>query len=246
MKSHQIKFTAMGGPCEIYLYGENQEQCQSVSTLAHHEVLRLEKKYSRYRDDSITSLINQNAGLKKTTVDAETAVLLDFAATCHEQSEGLFDITSGVLRQAWNFKKAIIPIQKEIDRLLPLIGWSKIHWQKPDIFLPHPEMQIDFGGYVKEYAADSVASICLDNEIKHGLVNLAGDVKIIGPHPNGKGWQIGIRHPRKPAQAIASIECQAGALASSGDYECGELIGEYTLELKNEAAHGLIRDLTTS
>jgi len=35
-------------------------------------------------------------------------------------------------------------------------------------------------------------------------------------------------------------------LASAGDYECGELIGEYTLELKNEAAHGLIRDLTTS
>ncbi|OHB67548.1 MAG: hypothetical protein A2Y77_12615 [Planctomycetes bacterium RBG_13_62_9] len=35
-------------------------------------------------------------------------------------------------------------------------------------------------------------------------------------------------------------------LASAGDYECGELIGEYTLELKNEAAHGLIRNLTTS
>jgi len=32
-------------------------------------------------------------------------------------------------------------------------------------------------------------------------------------------------------------------LASSGDYECGELIGEYTLELKNEAAHGLIKGL---
>ena len=35
-------------------------------------------------------------------------------------------------------------------------------------------------------------------------------------------------------------------LASSGDYECGELIGEYTLELRNEAAHGLIRGLATS
>jgi hypothetical protein len=35
-------------------------------------------------------------------------------------------------------------------------------------------------------------------------------------------------------------------LASSGDYECGELIGEYTLELKNEAAHGSIRNLSTS
>jgi hypothetical protein len=35
-------------------------------------------------------------------------------------------------------------------------------------------------------------------------------------------------------------------LASSGDYECGELIGEYTVELRNEAAHGIIRDLSTS
>jgi len=35
-------------------------------------------------------------------------------------------------------------------------------------------------------------------------------------------------------------------LASSGDYECGELIGEYTLELRNEAAHGLIRGLATN
>ena len=35
-------------------------------------------------------------------------------------------------------------------------------------------------------------------------------------------------------------------LASGGDYECGELIGEYTSELKNEGAHGLIRDLATS
>ncbi len=35
-------------------------------------------------------------------------------------------------------------------------------------------------------------------------------------------------------------------LASGGDYECGELIGEYTLELRNEAAHGLVRNLSTN
>ena len=35
-------------------------------------------------------------------------------------------------------------------------------------------------------------------------------------------------------------------LASGGDYECGELIGEYTLELRNEGAHGLIRGLSTT
>ena len=35
-------------------------------------------------------------------------------------------------------------------------------------------------------------------------------------------------------------------LAAGGDYECGQLIGEYTLELRNEQAHGCVRGLSTS
>ena len=35
-------------------------------------------------------------------------------------------------------------------------------------------------------------------------------------------------------------------LASTGDYEAGVVIGEYTLEFRNESAHGLIRGLSGS
>ena len=35
-------------------------------------------------------------------------------------------------------------------------------------------------------------------------------------------------------------------LASTGDSEVGMVLGEYTLELKNENAHGLIRGLATA
>lgn len=35
-------------------------------------------------------------------------------------------------------------------------------------------------------------------------------------------------------------------LSSSGDYECGQLIGEYTLEMRNEEAHGCLRGLSVS
>ena len=35
-------------------------------------------------------------------------------------------------------------------------------------------------------------------------------------------------------------------LSSGGDYECGQLIGEYTLEMRNEAAGGLIHNLTAN
>ncbi len=35
-------------------------------------------------------------------------------------------------------------------------------------------------------------------------------------------------------------------LAATGDFDAGEVIGEYTLELRNEAAHGVIRGLDTA
>ncbi|MEM9753091.1 MAG: DUF5309 family protein [Planctomycetota bacterium] len=35
-------------------------------------------------------------------------------------------------------------------------------------------------------------------------------------------------------------------LASAGDKRCGQVVGEYTLEVRNESAHGVIRNLATS
>ena len=48
---------------------------------------------------------------------------------------------------------------------------------------------------------------------------LGGDIRIIGPHPSGQPWRIGIRHPRQPDAWMATAEIDSGALATSGDYE---------------------------
>ena len=80
-------------------------------------------------------------------------------------------------------------------------------------------MEIDFGGVVKEYAVDRAASLCFDAGIRHGLVNLGGDIKIIGPHPDGSPWRIAIRHPRQSGGILQALLLRSGALASSGDYE---------------------------
>jgi thiamine biosynthesis lipoprotein len=85
--------------------------------------------------------------------------------------------------------------------------------------LPLAGMQLDFGGFVKEYAADRVAALCRELGLRHGLVDLGGDLAAIGPHPDGSPWRVGIRHPRAPAGAIASIAFSAGGIATSGDYE---------------------------
>jgi FAD:protein FMN transferase len=105
---------------------------------------RVEKKYSRYRDDSVTAWIHGNRG-ETIDVDEETASLIDFASQCCELSEGLFDITSGVLRRAWTFDGSDrIPEAAAIERLLPLVGFEKLQWRSPYLLLP-AGMELDFG-----------------------------------------------------------------------------------------------------
>ena len=80
-------------------------------------------------------------------------------------------------------------------------------------------MELDLGGYVKEYAADRVAALLRAAGCRAGLVDLGGDLAIVGPHPDGQPWIVGIRdasHPDRPALSVPVIE---GGVATSGDYE---------------------------
>lgn len=227
MRLFKFHFSAMATPNEVQLYARDLEEARSQALLAIDEVLRIERKYSRYRDDSVTSRINGQAGKSALTLDDETAALIDYAAACHAQSDGLFDITSGVLRRAWNFKTARVPEAHEIDALLPLIGWSKVAWERPSLFLPVAGMELDFGGIGKEYAADRAAVTLRQAGVAHALINLGGDVRVVGARHDGSPWRVGIRHPRQPDGVLATIALAEGGLATSGDYErCFELDGE--------------------
>jgi FAD:protein FMN transferase len=210
----------MASRCEVRLYAVTDEAARSWSDAAIAEVRRIETKYSRYRDDSVTTAINRSAGGEAIAVDEETAGLLDFGASLYAQSDGRFDLTSGVLRRAWDFKAKRIPTQQAIDALLPLIGWSQVEWHDRQLRLPSAGMEIDFGGIGKEYAADRAGTVMMERGALHGLVNLGGDVRVIGPAPDGSPWRIAIQDPRgKPGETLARLDVAQGAMATSGDYE---------------------------
>lgn len=214
------EFKAMGTPCDIQLFARTGEQAAQAAALAISDVERLEALYSRYRETSFLSAINRTAAIGGSIeVDAETASLLDYAVTCYEQSDGLFDITSGILRRAWKFHDNKLPDQALIDELLEKVGWHKVIWDKPRLIFTVPGMEIDFGGVVKEYAVDRAATLCYNHGIRHGVINLGGDIKVIGPRADGSPWRVGIRHPRLHDGLLDTILLYEGALASSGDYE---------------------------
>ena len=220
LKHYSTTFTAMGTQCEIQIYSDHPGKVKRLSKRIINDIQRLEVKYSRYRPDSFLSQINlvaNQGGLIK--VDDETAILLNYAETCYQQSDGLFDISSGVLRGAWRFHTKQLPTQEDIDTLLEKVGWRKLEWTGSELNFPNIGMELDLGGIVKEYAVDRAASFCLDTGVKNGLINLGGDIRLIGPRGNGESWTVGIAHPRINNSVLMNLSISRGAVANSGDYE---------------------------
>jgi len=224
------QFNAMASPCQILIDSDDQTQSKShalhLAKIAQQEALRIEKKFSRYRTDNLIYQINHSKG-RAVHIDEELAGLLDYATSCYNISDGLFDITSGILRQLWKFDCSDnIPTQAEISPLLNNIGWNKVVWKKPYLTLPEG-MEIDLGGIGKEYAVDRSAQI-LNSVTTHSfLINYGGDLFVNKPRKNNQGWMVGVENPEHPLSdnRLASVtrepdklyELSQGGMATSGD-----------------------------
>jgi thiamine biosynthesis lipoprotein len=212
--SMRFEFSTMGCPCALHVENVSDDVAQRALAATLAEVDRLDRKYSHYRDDSLLATLQRSTNA--IDVDDETANLFDFAAELHRQSDGLFDITAGKLTRLWDGRK---PAQSEIDAALRVTGWRRIEWNRPTLRVTTRGMHLDFGGLVKEYAADRCADLCRDIGIRSGVVDLGGDLALIGPHIDGEPWIVGIKAPRAEGKAAANIALPRGGLATSGDYE---------------------------
>lgn len=210
-------FQAMGGPCEVLTEAQSHRAAAQLLEIASAEAWRIEEKFSRYRNDNIIYRINNSQGVP-IEVDDETARLFDYAAQCFELSEGMFDITSGVLRTVWKFDGSDrIPTQDAVAAVLARIGWDKVTWQAPLLTLP-AGMEIDLGGIGKEYAVDRAAALLRAASDASCLVNFGGDLYSTGLRANHEPWGIGVDDPERTGQGgVGYLQLPQGGIATSGD-----------------------------
>ena len=230
-------FVAMGSPCEILVETKERALAESVAETASAEAWRIEDRFSRYLPGNIVDRINRADG-HAVEVDEETARLIDFAVTLYEISEGKFDITSGILREAWTFDGSDrVPTADVVDSTLRRVGWDKVRWEKPLLTLG-AGMQIDFGGIAKEYAVDRTASLIATQTDAACLVNFGGDLAALRPTADSGAWQVGIEAPDAGREiAQKRIRLERGGLATSGDAR--------RFLLKDGIRYGHILDPTT-
>jgi thiamine biosynthesis lipoprotein len=220
---YSIMFNAMASPCEVLIQTQNRALAEQVAQSVSHEVWRIEDKYSRYDSRSICSQINISAG-KDIAIDEETYLLLNFAEQCYQLSDGLFDISSGVLRKVWSFDGVSgecqhFPSANNVNNLLSFVGWDRVNYDRQKIRLPE-NMELDFGGIGKEYAVDRSILLVKNLTEEPILVNLGGDLAVTGPRLHNEAWQVAIEHPDSDSlgqQQDMIVALNKGALATSGD-----------------------------
>lgn len=212
------RFSAMASPCEMLVETQDLELANFLTSIAYAETNRIEKKFSRYLPSNILAKINQSQG-NPIVIDDEIFRLLEFANSCFYLSEGLFDITSGVLRNAWKFDGSDnLPTPEAVKILMPYVGWQKVKYDQTSITLGKG-MELDFGGIGKEYAVDCVAKLCAEHAPTTSIVvNFGGDIQVTRARANNQPWHIGIESPENVDKNTPKIlEIVSGGLATSGD-----------------------------
>ena len=79
-------------------------------------------------------------------------------------------------------------------------------------------MELDFGAIVKGYTGDQMAQVLEDNGVTSAIINLGGNVRLIGGNPEGGNWRVGILSPYGEGN-MGILEAQDVNIITSGGYE---------------------------
>lgn len=205
------------------VYGDESVANEALDE-AVQKLKEIENNMSISIEDNDIGQINTNAGIKPVRVHDDTFYVIKKGLYYGELTDGIFDITIYPLVELWDIKSENprVPEKDEIMDKLALVDYKKVRLDENEktVFLEEKGMKIDLGGIAKGYAADKTAEILKKHGIKHAIINLGGNIMVIGSKPDNTKWRIGIRDPRgNENETIAVVEAMDKTVVSSGDYE---------------------------
>jgi thiamine biosynthesis lipoprotein len=214
-------FNALGTINYIKIYNfENEE----VIDTAVKRIFEIEQVMSAFKESSDIGRINKNAGNGFAAVCKDTIILLKRALEFSQMSSGAFDITVRPLVELWGIgkKKNFVPDSREINKTIKLVNYRDILIDSTQscAALRRPGQAVDLGGIAKGYAADEVRRILLENNVSTALINLGGNIEVIGTRPDGLPWQVGVQNPLAPTgKYIGTIGLFDKTIVTSGSNE---------------------------
>ncbi len=215
--SKTIKRTtiAMGSTVEIQVRGVNEIIANKAINAGFKEARRIDTLFSTYMIGNPMWKLN-NTDADEIIVDKEFFYVLKKCDELWKLTNGCFDVALGNLIELIGFDKNSpdIPSPHKIKEALKKIGWEKITLKEPNILIKPANIKLNFNACIPGYAADRIANILSNYGIKNYLINVGGEI-----FARGNDWKIGIQHPRKQFEILATIKIDGKGVSTSGDYE---------------------------
>ncbi len=213
----------MGSPFEITIVAIDSLTAEQHIDTVIQEISRIEHLISDWIASSQVSQVNQQAGIRPVRVDREVFDLTARALELSKLTHGAFDISFAAMDRIWKFDGSMkeLPSPEEVARSVVNIGYQHVLLDSihSTIFLERAGMKIGFGALGEGYAADRCRDMMLARGITAGIVNGSGDMSAWGKRPDGRNWNIGIRHPFRNDELLAVIPLEQTAVVTSGSYE---------------------------
>ena len=182
----------------------------------------LDTSLSMYNPSSDVSRINSQAGIAPVNVPDYALSVIRKAVSLHDMTEGVFNPLIGSLTRLWKINRddGVIPSQESIDEAVKFTDINNLVVHDKNIYLKHKGCVLDLGGIAKGYAGDMLASLFRKKGIHSALIDLGGNICVVGNNFDGELWKIGIRDPfeplTKPALVVHAKDC---SVITSGNYE---------------------------
>ena len=218
----------------IYSYaGDSQEDFEARCKAASDILLEYHNLFDIYYEHTgVVNLrtLNLNAGGEAMKVDAKLIDFLLYAKQLYEITNGEMNIMMGSVLSLWhdcreqageNPAAARIPTEDELNeaRLHTDISLLEIDVENSTVRIADPKASIDVGALGKGYATEQAAQYLRSIGAEHYVLNIGGNIRILGYKVDGTGWATGIKNPADTETFLKTITLADTSCVTSGNYE---------------------------
>lgn len=182
---------------------------------------RYDTLFSKTNEDSDIYKIN-HAGGAAVEVSDDTLALIKKGLYYCDLSGGLFDITIGSASNLWDFKAdtPAVPPAEAVAEAVTHINYKKIIIKDNTVRLDDPGAAIDVGAIAKGYIADRLRDYLKKNGVRHAVIDLGGNILVLGTKTDGSKYNIGIQKPfDKTGAPVTSVKVANQTVVTTGIYQ---------------------------
>jgi thiamine biosynthesis lipoprotein len=186
---------------------------------------QIESELTVNKPGSEIDAVNAAAGKHPVKVGADAIAIIKKDLGYCAMTDGAFDPSVGPLVKLWGIgtDHARLPAQSEIDAAKKLVGWKDIVLDENagTVYLKRPGMALDLGSGTKGYATDQLVELFKSAGVKSAIIDLGGNIFVMGSRPDGKPWRVGLQNPDSSERGayLGIADLSNKTMVTSGVYE---------------------------